>query len=75
MTTRPPVPQEILDQTTIAESGTHYHRDVYGDWHRLMYHNTDDEWFWFSLGGGSVVPSLLERIYDLEHRSEFEVNT
>jgi hypothetical protein len=75
MTTLPPVPQHMLDKVTIAESGTLYHRDVYGDWHRLMYNNANDKYTWFSLGGGSVVPSLLERIYDLERRSEFEVNT
>jgi hypothetical protein len=40
-----------------------------------MHTNAYDEYHWFALGHGSVIPGLLERIYDLEHRSEFEVNT
>jgi hypothetical protein len=76
MTTRPPVPQEMLDNTTLIESGTHFHRDVYGDWHRLHYHHVAGKYYWFSIGGaGSIVPDLLERIYQLEHGSDFEVNT
>lgn len=76
MTTRPPIPQIILDETTIEQDECRYRRNEYGDWFRLMYVGPYDSYLWYEIGNkGSVLPALLERIYQLESKNEFEVNT